>query len=422
MAILNVNTGAAAKAIHVQQIINWLRGIPAYSEPVAFTGISSPTNYALNVANIETSSGLGQGLRVWNSAISVPLLLVDHNGVKIRPNTNTQGYNFTVRNFADDTDLFKVTESGVTFSGVNPVTTTGMQTLTNKTLTSPIITTPIETTPVITDYITLSQHTVPGTPGASSLFLYFLTSTNDLRYKAGTATERVIVDTSSTQTIGSGKTINAATLTTPVVSDYLTLTQNAAPGTPGASALYLYFLSAVNDLRYKAGNGTERILVDTTSAQTLGGKTLTSPTVTGITVSDNMTFTQATAAGTPGATSTVLYAKTGTTDLRYKASASATEHVLVDADQTQTLSAKTLTSPTINTPTVTSPLVTNYEDYAQTASTPGTPGATKGRLWLKTDNNAYINIAGIDQQILTSANTTIPASTSIGRPMMLGVL
>jgi hypothetical protein len=114
MGIINVQTGALARAIHVQQILNWLRGLPAYSEPVSFTGITSASNYALNVANLDAA---GQGLRVWNSEISTQLLLVDHNGIQVRPNSIGQAYYFRVRNFANNADIFTVNEAGVSLGG-----------------------------------------------------------------------------------------------------------------------------------------------------------------------------------------------------------------------------------------------------------------------------------------------------------------
>jgi hypothetical protein len=51
MPQIPVPDGAQARAIHIRQIVNWLRGDAQYSEAVFFSGYTSASAYALTVAN-----------------------------------------------------------------------------------------------------------------------------------------------------------------------------------------------------------------------------------------------------------------------------------------------------------------------------------------------------------------------------------
>src|SRR5688572_9673002 len=118
MPLINPPLQGQARSLHIQQLINLVRGIPANSEAVSLTGFSSISAYALSVAN---RGATGLGFRVLNAARTIPLMRVDHDGTTLRPNAVDTDV-FTVRNFADDTDLFKVDNSGVSFGGLTPVT------------------------------------------------------------------------------------------------------------------------------------------------------------------------------------------------------------------------------------------------------------------------------------------------------------
>lgn len=164
MPIINPPVGGQARSIHVQQIINWLRGLPSYSEAVNFTGISSSSNWALTTANGGTG---GKAFRARNSNQTITLFEVQESGVVVRPNAS-DSVAFRVRNFLDNADLFTVNADGtVSIGSSTPVTLTGTQTLTNKTLTSPILNSPtinsaVETSPNVANYLEFDWNTNPG--------------------------------------------------------------------------------------------------------------------------------------------------------------------------------------------------------------------------------------------------------------------
>jgi hypothetical protein len=407
MPISNVPVGGVARAIHVQQILNWLRGNPTYSEPVSFTGISSGVTYALTVLNLEAS---GRALMVKDSSSNVEIFGVRNSGVTIKPVTAGVSA-FRVRNLADTDNVFEVTDTGVSIGGISPVTLTGTQTLTNKTLTSPIVS-GIRTT----DFMDVTrQSTAPDAPSAAgngNIRLYGMNTDEFLRYKGATgAIEKTLVDTDSTQTLSN------KTLTAPVIGTYVDVLQPSpsAPANPAAARLRLYSLSGGGSddfFKYRDTNGNEFTLVNVESAQTLINKTLTTPTLTGPYASDFFGLGQAGLPDAPSANRLRLYGIAGEDLIRYRASDGDT-FVIANLESAQTLINKTLTAPTIS-----SPYASDFIELGQ-AGLPASPTANRLRLYgiggedvfryRASDGDAFEVVNTVSPQTLT--NKTLGSGT-----------
>lgn len=338
--VINVPVGGLARSIHVQQIINWLRGVPGY-EPVSLTGISHTTEYALTVANTDSISGLG--LLVTNYDGTKNLLAVSHAGTTVRPNTLAQASIFKVVNSVGTT-MFDITESGITGGGGSGIVTlTGTETLTNKTLTAPII------NGGIFNYLDITRASAPAAPDASRVRFYVVTAENILKYQSSAASYEV-VEKDATQTLAA-KTLTAPTLNAPVVNTGLRINDSAEP-TGGADFVFVYKLDGETVIRYKADDDTTRVLVDLNQTQTLVSKTLTSPILTTPRVDGGMRIND-TAAPTGGATFAYLYKLIGETVLKYK-SDNDTERTIVDTASSQTLTNKIYTAPSMTSAIITS--------------------------------------------------------------------
>ncbi len=280
MAIINVTDGSEARDIHVQQIIRWLRGDTNYVEPVSLTGLTS-TSYTLSLRN---RHALGAALAVFNDDQTIKLLDVANVGVVVRGDDIANTY-FRVRNFANDSDVFAVTEAGVTVSGVGLVTLTGTQTLTNKTLTTPVL-----NGPVLDDYMDINQPvSAPSNPAASKLRLYGLSSDAIIRHRNSSGTVVQLLDNVTAQT-ATNKTFTAPVLDAAVVSTYNAFTgQAGAPDAPSAGTTRFYSLSA-DDKMYFRTSAVTRTLATVEGTETLLGKTLTSAVLTTPSVSEYMTI------------------------------------------------------------------------------------------------------------------------------------
>ena len=484
MPISNVPVGGVARAIHVQQILNWLRGNPTYSEPVNFTGINSSVAYALTVLNLDAA---GKGLLVKDSSSNVELFGVRNSGVTVKPVTAGVSA-FRVRNLTDTDNIFEVTDTGVSIGGVSPVTLTGVQTLTNKTLTSPVVsgirttdfmdmakqssapaapdatgngnirfygvttdelprykgstgaaekilvdtdsvqsltnktlTAPTLAGPILTTFSELvTQASAPTAPSAGRVRLYGLTSDGLIKFIDSSSTIHHLVTTSATQTL-TGKSLTSPTLTGPVVSDDIEIVQIATPAAPAAGRATIYSKTGTNFLHYRTNTSGEKTLVDTDSTQTLAGKTLTSPVLTGPVVSDVVEIIQVATPSAPVAGRNAIYSKVGTDLVHYRTNTSG-EKTLVDTDSAQTLSNKTLTSPTITGLSLNAAVIANYEDFVEVGANPGDPGAGKLRVWAKTDNNLYITMPGGVPTVIHTSSNTPATGTSLARAISLGGL
>lgn len=297
MGIINVPSNSIARSLHVQQIINWLRGNPSFSEPVSLTGIASNSSFALSAGN----TGTGGAFRALNRGLTIPILKVTDDGVEIRP--LAEGSVFRIRDVANGSNVFEVTTTGVTFGGVGFVTTTGTQTLTNKTLTAPLL-----SEPKITTYAEIvQQSSAPSTPGALVLRLYARTASEELHIKGpSTGVEKTLVDTDTVQTL-SGKSftglINSGGLS---LADYIEFTQVATPSAPVAGKMRFYSKSGSDLIHYRSNTSGEKVVVDLDTAQSMSGKTLISSvlsgsTLTGDRITDYVDITNNAAPGSPSA-------------------------------------------------------------------------------------------------------------------------
>lgn len=262
MPIINVPQGGQARQIHVQQIINWLRGLPQYSEAINHTGYTSDVAHAMTVAN----RGLGGlALAVKNALRTVTLFEVKEAGAIVRPNA-ASGTVFRVRNFADNADLFSVAADGSVSIGSTGavVTIDGVQTVTNKTLTAPNL-----NTPVIPSYADFLNTATPTTPAAGSLRVF--ENADSLRYINSASVVRQLATLDGTETL-TNKTLTTPSMNGPVISNYADYTQGGAPLAPSAGINRLYGVAGPL-LRYIHSGGTKE-LVDTDSVQTLVNKTL----------------------------------------------------------------------------------------------------------------------------------------------------
>lgn len=345
MPNVNVLNGSAARAIHVRQILNWLRGVPANSEAVSFTGVEDSSNFALTVLNNDRI--LNKAFLVkqmtGSGALTRDVFEISGGVITMRP-LGSSSTILSVRNFADDADVFTITTDGASLgTGGDVVTTAATQTLTNKTLTTPNL-----TTPLITSGLKLAIGTAGADPSTNAV-LYYLTATNDIRYKAGSNTERVLVDTAQVQTL-----LNKS-LTGVVITDFLKITQTTAPtGVVGSAHVYSKITPGTL-LYYKSGSDTERTVVDTDSAQTLTNKTF-------------------------------------------------------GAGQSFT------------TPTITGAVIPNYEDFTE-AGIPTSPSSTLVRLYYRSDGSFYYkNSSGTISQVFTDNNSVALATKSFTRMLSLGTL
>lgn len=363
MAILNVPDNTLARAIHVRQILNWLRGVPEYSEPVNFSGVNSGATYALTVANrngagdVSVGGGLGLGLAVKSSDLERTLFEVRHSGTVVRPNAAAQSI-FRVLDI-NGTTVFEVTDTGITTGTASLITDSSTSTLTNKTITGGVL-----NSPRVADYLDIIKVAAPpaAPPAADRERLYSLVGESFLTYKDNAGTIKQMVDTASVQVL-TGKTlttpsITAPTITNPVVTGYVQLVQGAAPTNPGAGNLRLY-------------------------ARNQGG----------------------------------------TSGLFYK-SADDTEREIVDLNTTQILSNKTLGAGiSLSTATLIAPYLNNYLEMERLVGTPGGAGGTRNRLWVGTDNYLHVTMpGGTDQIVFTNANATTIAGASFVRAAALGGL
>lgn len=302
MPIINVPTGAQARGIHVQQIINWLRGLPSYSEPVSFTGITNDSAYALTVANAGVG---GKGFRVRNSLQTVTLLESVDDGTVVRANASTGTY-FRVRNFADNGDLFAVTNSGVSLGGETIATLTGTQTLTNKTLTAPNF-----DGPIFSNYAELlNQASPPSNPTAGRIRIY--ETSNTVRFVDSTGTIRQLATLDGTETL-QAKTIQTPIVSSPNITGYIDLSQAAEPAAPGAGNVRLYSITGESLIKVRLSNGTIKELVDLDSVQSLSNKTISGLSLSGaILTAPNVTnYVEMDWSNTPGgaASKSRLWAK-----------------------------------------------------------------------------------------------------------------
>lgn len=407
MALINVNDGAAARAIHVRQILSWLRGDTTYVEPVTLTGLNS-TSYSLTLRNREAS---GNALNVLNDGGTISLFKVANVGVVVKGSASDKTY-FRVRNFADTQDVFAVTESGASINGVDFVTLTATQTLTNKTLTAPVL-----NGAVINDYADINQPvSAPANPGASKLRVYGLSSDSILRHRNSAGTVVEIIDDTSAQTL-TNKTLTQPTVTTPTVSGYIGLVSQASdPVAPSAGSLKLYGLTSNDKLYFRNSSGIRSVATQE-GTETLTNKTLTSPLV-----SDYIKFAQTTAP-TGAAGNAWIYSKSATPGLLFYKANSDTERTIVDTDSTQTLSNKSFGSGlALAQPVLTGPVIANYQDTAHIAS-PGAPASGYTRIYAKNDNNMYFHPqGGSETLLLTNANSASVAASGFARGLSLGSL
>ena len=399
--------GSAARSIHVQQIIRWLRGDTTVSEIVAFTGVTS-TSYALSVRNRDTA---GAALAVYNDGQTIKLLDVANIGVVIRGSAADKTY-FRVRNFANTADVFAVTESGATIGGVAFVTLTDTQTLTNKTLTAPVL-----NGAIVNDYMDINQPvSAPANPGASKLRLYGISTDSIIRHRNSAGTVVQMVDDQTAQTL-TNKTLSTTTLSNASMTGSLQITSEATdPAAPSAGAVKLYALTSTDKLYFRNSTGIRSI------ATQEGTETFTNKTITSVLISDYVKFAQTTAP-TGAAGNAWLYSKSATPGVLFYKANSDTERTLVDTDSTQTLSGKSFSAGlALATPTLTGPVVANYQDTAHIAS-PGAPAAGYTRFYAKNDNNIYFHPqGGSETLILTNSNSSSIAASGFARGLALGAL
>lgn len=421
MAIINVPDGSLAKAVHVRQILSWLRGVPEFSEPVSFTGVRSASSYALTVANTynvsEETDGDGLALAVKNSRGTKTLLEVKNAGVIVRPHADGTSIFKVLKNNGDT--AFEVSSTGVSAGSETFITDVSVSTLTNKTLDGAII-----KDSRVSTYLDVTRTTAPANPASTAIRLYSLTGGSPrLLFRDSSGNELTFIDDATSQTM-TNKTLTTPTISSPEITGRVSIAQGSAPGTP-SNAVFLYALTGGSDLRYKANSATERTLVDTNSSQTLSAKALTAPTITSPIIGDYAQFTQ-TSAPTGSAGNTKIYSRNSGSGLFFKAG-SDTEKEVVDLSTAQELTNKTLGSGTsFSGATLSAPYISNYMDVARLVATPGFSGITgqaKIRIWAKDDNNIYVNMPdGSVQTIFTNSNATTVAAIGFARAMALGGL
>jgi hypothetical protein len=414
MALINVPTGGVARAVHVQQILNWMRGNPSFSEPVSFTGILSNSSYALTVMNIDPA---GKGLLVKDSGGAVELFGVRDSGVTIKPKTAGVS-SLRVRNQNDTANIFEVTDTSVNINGVAAISATGTQTLTNKTLTGSIL-----NAPHVSDYIDYTkQGSAPVAPSVGNVRFYSLNSDDIPRYMGATGGEKVLVDTGSAQTL-TNKIITAPQISDAVITTYIeTVLGGAAPVAPAAGRHRMYGMASDGSIRFKDSSGTEHFVATLGDVQTFTGKTLTNPTVTSPQVSDYIEYTQIATPSAPGAGKVRVYSKSGTNLMNFITSTSG-EKTMTDTDSVQTLTNKTLgTGTSLAGASLSNPIITNYEDMTEGAASPGDPGAGKLRIWAKNDNNLYVVMPGGGVTVINTSSNTPATGTSLARAISLGGL
>lgn len=421
MAIINVPDGSLAKAVHVRQILSWLRGVPEFSEPVSFTGVRSASSYALTVANTynvsDETDGDGLALAVKDSRGLRTLLEVKNAGVIVRPKADGTSIFKVLKNNGDT--AFEVSSTGVSAGAETFITDVSVSTLTNKTLDGAII-----KDSRVSTYLDVTRTTAPANPASTAIRLYSLTGGSPrLLFRDSSGNELTFIDDATSQTM-TNKTLTTPTISSPDITGRVSIAQGSAPGTP-SNAVFLYALTGGSDLRYKANSATERTLVDTDSSQTLSAKALTAPTMSSPVISDYAQLTQG-SAPTGSAGNTKVYSRNSGSGLFFKAG-SDTEREVVDLSTAQELTNKTLGSGTsFSGATLSAPYISNYMDVARLVATPGFSGITgqaKIRIWAKDDNNIYVNMPdGSVQTIFTNSNATTVAAVGFARAMALGGL
>ena len=353
------------------------------------------------------------------------------------------------------------------------VDTSQAQTLALKTLTAPTL-----NSPIVGENLQINDRAgVAPTGTASTAFLYKTTLNATLKYKAGNDTERTVASIEGTETL------LAKTLTAPIIGSGLNLETGAAPTNIGSNAVIYHKTGTLSVLHYKAGSDSEKVLVDTTTGQTLSskildvaqvplritftpvsaptwtsgdallyasttvsgamayksasdteriivdtsstqtigtGKTLTTPILTNPVVNSYVDVTQAAAPSAPGIGYARLYHKNSTAFLYYQTNA-AVERELVDTTSTQAISGKTFGSGmAFTTPTLTGPITANYGDWAW-ISAPGAPAASYTRVYAKNDNNLYFHpYGGSETLLLTTSNSSSVAASGFARGLSLG--
>lgn len=414
MPLINVVERTPARAVHVQQIINLLRGVPANSEAVSLTGTSNASVYALTVANRDATNG--RGFRVQNSTQTIDLLSVANAGVVVRPHASSQDV-FTVRNFADNADLFKVSTSGVSLGPLgNVVTETATQNVSNKTISNSVFSTGNR----MSGYLDVFQTSAPTDPAASHLRVYAVSGSDFLRYRTSAGVESTIVDHITTQTLFN-KTLSVPNIYRPFMTDYTDIANISTPVTPSVGRIRVYSTSDIP--RYMNSSGQVGTFVTQDASEELTNKTITNPIITNPTISTPtiQAYAAVQHTTTPGGTpSGVVFFYAKNNNVLYSKGSDAIERQIVDTESSQTISNKTFGIISLTTPTLSAPIISNYAELTQQASLGTNPSAGITRVWAKNDNNIYYRVGSVDQLILTSTNTSIPASSSFARPMMFG--
>ena len=159
MALIRVNTGDQARAIHVQQLIDLLQGSPGTGIPISFTEVNNAATYALSIRNLDPT--YSKGFIIYKND-NIPLLIVDSTGVQAS------------------------VDGVASAAGQFLISSTGIQTLTNKTFTRP----------VTNDWIDLVAFAgTPVNPGVNKTrfytkadgYLYFKPGTAGVEERLGTA-------------------------------------------------------------------------------------------------------------------------------------------------------------------------------------------------------------------------------------------
>lgn len=138
MAFTTVVNGQAADASTIQQVISALSGTNNAGQPIAMTSLADSTNWALSVANKDTTSG--KALIVYASDGATPLLVVDKNGARASGNGTTAAGSIVT---ANDTGTVKTTmlaANAATLSSVSNISTAASITATTGVIASPSIT------------------------------------------------------------------------------------------------------------------------------------------------------------------------------------------------------------------------------------------------------------------------------------------
>lgn len=410
MPQIPVPQGGAARSVHVQQIINWLRGLSAFSEPMSLTGLTS-TSYALTVANAGTG---GNALRIRNSTQSIDLLLIRDAGITVKPHSASQDI-FTVRNFADTADLFKVSTSGVSIGSETVVTETSVSNLTNKTLTGALL-----ANNRVTDYldITHPSASAPSNPSANRSRIYGVTGDRYLRYRDSSGVESTLADIENAQTF-LNKTLTTPSLGGPLFTTYAEFAvQVSDPSAPPTDRIRIY--THHSDVHFKDDDDLVWTFATLEKSETLTNKTITTPTISTPIITSGMQLNQSSAMGTPSAGQVFIYSVTSEGVLKAKFG-NATERTFVDTDSVQTLSNKTISVTALSGVTLNQPIISNYANFAWASNPGGTTDTT--RVWAANDNNVYGTLpGGTTFTFLTSLNTGAISTLSLARPLMLGVL